>query len=33
MAGKVGPDISENGLVLYLDAGNRASYQIGRAHV
>ena len=26
MAGKVGPDISENGLVLYLDAGNRASY-------
>jgi hypothetical protein len=26
MAGKSGPDISENGLVLYLDAANKASY-------
>jgi hypothetical protein len=26
MSGKIGPDINENGLVLYLDAANRNSY-------
>jgi len=26
MSGKIGPDINENGLVLYLDAANRKSY-------